>query len=92
VDTAIALDEDAQEPDPCMMEKDQELLGLDWSRRQLHYGICASVRWFDSFFGEERFDEAAKKFRGRLSHTVEHRVGVGNEHKPRFACGLPPQI
>jgi len=83
-DTAIVLGEDAEEPDPCVMEKDQELLGLDWSRRQLHRGICASVRWFDSFFGEERFEEAAKKIRGRLSHTVEHREGVGIDHKPRL--------
>lgn len=83
-DTAMVLDEDAEEPDPCVMEKDQELLGLDWSRRQLHRGICASVRWFDSFFGEQRFDEAARKIRGRVAYTVEHRDRVGIDERPRF--------
>jgi hypothetical protein len=83
-DTAIVLDEDTEEPDPCVMEKDQELLGLDWSRRQLHRGICTSVRWFDGFFGEQRFDEAAKKIRGRVAYTVESREGVGIDGKLRF--------
>ncbi|MGH8730414.1 MAG: hypothetical protein ACREVF_01715 [Burkholderiales bacterium] len=83
-DTAIVLDEDAEEPDPCVMEKDEELLGLDWSRRQLHRGICASVRWFDGFFGEQRYDEAAKKVRGRVVYTVEQRQGVGIDGRLRF--------
>ncbi len=90
-DTVMVLDEDAEEPDPCVLEKDQELLGLDWSRRQLHRGLCASVRWFDSFFGEERFDEAAKGMRGRVSQAVEYRDRVGFEHRPRFRLrvGMP---
>jgi hypothetical protein len=89
-DMALVLD-DAEEPDPCVMEIDQELLGLDWSRRQLHRGVCATARWFDGFFGEGRFDEAAKKIRGRVSYTVEHRDRVGIDHKPRFRLrvGMP---
>ena len=88
-DTALVLD--AEKPDPCIMEKDREVLGLDWSRRQLHRGICASVRWLDDFFGEERFDDAAKQIRGRVSLTVEHRERVGFDLKPRFRLrvGMP---
>ena len=41
-DTVIDLD-DAPEPDPCAMQRGVEFLGLDWSRRQLHHGICATV-------------------------------------------------
>ena len=89
-DTQLTLDS-AEEPDPCIMEQDREMLGLDWSRRQLHRGICASVRWFDDFFGEERFDDAAKKMRGRVSFTLEHRERDGFDLKPRFRLrvGLP---
>lgn len=72
------------ETDPCIMEPDQEMLGLDWSRRQLHRGICATVRWFDAFFGEERFDDAAQKIRGRLAYTVEQRERVGRDTRPRL--------
>lgn len=82
-DTVMALD-DVPEPDPCAMERDVELLGLDWSRRQLHHGICATVRWFDGFFGEQRFDEAARKIRGRVSYSIEHRDRVGLDGKLRL--------
>lgn len=89
-DAALGID-DAEVPDPCIMEKDRELLGLDWSRRQLHRGLCASVRWLDDFFGEERFDETAKEMRGRVSFTVERRERAGFDLKPRFRLrvGVP---
>lgn len=82
-DTVMDLD-DVPEPDPCAMERGVELLGLDWSRRQLHHGICATVRWFDGFFGDQRFDEAARKIRGRVAYSIEHRDRVGVDAKLRL--------
>lgn len=82
-DTTMAV-EDPPEVDPCAMTKDAEFLGLDWSRRKLHHGLCASVRWFDGFFGEQRFDEAARKIRGRVSYAIERRERVGTDGKARL--------
>ena len=44
--------------------------------------VCRSAQWFDSFFGEERFDDAASKMRGNAFLIAESRQGRGLEWKP----------
>jgi hypothetical protein len=79
----------AEDVDPCHEPSDQELLGMDWSRRELFRFLCLSARWFDGFFGEERYDDSAREVRGRLSYSVERRERVGTTENVRFSVRLP---
>lgn len=75
--------------DPCRLQPGEELFGLDWTRRQLFGAVCRSARWFDSFFGEERYDQEALGVRGRLVLGVEERERVGMTFTPRFSARVP---
>jgi hypothetical protein len=77
------------EIDPCSLLPSEELFGLDWTRRQLFGAVCRSARWFDSFFGEERYDQEALGVRGRLILGVEERERVGMTFTPRFSARVP---
>jgi hypothetical protein len=77
------------EVDPCHEPSDQELLGMDWSRRELFRFLCLSARWFDGFFGEERYDDSAKDVAGRVSYTTELRERLGTSENIRFSVKLP---
>lgn len=79
----------AEDVDPCHEPSDRELLGMDWSRRELFRFLCLSARWFDGFFGEERYDDAAREVAGRVSYTMERRERIGNSGNGRFTVRLP---
>jgi len=66
--------------------------GLDWTRRQLFSTVCVSARWFDRFFGEERFDEgAARGVEGKAYYQAERRAGSPTSQSPglRLRVALP---
>ncbi|HUF22197.1 MAG TPA: hypothetical protein VMP00_15765 [Burkholderiales bacterium] len=85
----VPLDQAPPEADPCSLLPGDELFGLDWTRRQLFGAVCRSARWFDSFFGEERYDDEALGIRGRLILGVEERERVGMTFTPRFSARVP---
>jgi hypothetical protein len=43
---------------------------LDQLRREMFETVCESARWFDGFFGSQRYDEEARKTRGRAQLRV----------------------
>ncbi len=64
--------------------------GLDWTRRNLYSNVCSWARWFDHFFGDERFGAAtAQQVGGVLSYVVEGREGVGTRGKPSLSLRIP---
>jgi hypothetical protein len=83
--------------DPCVSRPDGTVEdyvteGLDWTRRQLFSSVCVSARWFDRFFGEERFDEgAAQGVQGYAYYQGERRAGSPVSHNPglRLRVALP---
>lgn len=81
--------DDVAEKDPCELPPEQELLGLDWTRRALFDTVCTAAMWVDGFFGEIRYDEAAPGLRGRVSFGVERREDAGLTTKPRFRVRVP---
>lgn len=69
-DTATA---DAAEPavtDLCEVAVPADEPRLDQFRREMFETVCASARWFDGFFGSQRYDEEARKTRGRAQLRV----------------------
>jgi len=87
----------APEDDTCRAKPDSDgegyvVEGLDWTRRQLFSTVCVSARWFDRFFGEERFDEgAAKGVEGKAYYQAERRAGTPTSQTPglRLRVALP---
>lgn len=87
---------DAGKDEPCSWNPDAldqqstVVEGLDWTRRNLYSNVCASARWFDHFFGDERFGPAtADQVGGELSYTVERREGFGTQGKPTLRLRIP---
>ena len=87
---AVQPDAATQIPeDPCHMRRDREFLGLDWSRRELFRFLCGTARWFDGFFGEQRYDDSADSVRGRIAYNAERREHAGMNEEARFSVRLP---
>jgi len=64
--------------------------GLDWTRRNLYSNVCSWARWFDHFFGDERFSAAtAQQVGGELTYVVEGREGVGTRGRPSLSLRVP---
>jgi hypothetical protein len=66
--------------------------GLDWTRQRLFSSVCVSARWFDRFFGDERFDDvAARGAQGYAYYLAEVREGTPTTHSPglRVRIALP---
>jgi hypothetical protein len=87
---------DAGRDEPCSWDasaQDREsavVEGLDWTRRNLYSNVCTWARWFDHFFGDERFGAAtAQDVGGELSYVVEGREGVGTRGKPTLRVRIP---
>ena len=89
VDGQVQPVDDVAQEDPCELPPEQELLGLDWTRRALFDTVCTAAMWVDGFFGEIRYDEAAPGLRGRVSFGVERREDAGLSTKPRFRVRVP---
>ncbi len=84
--------------DPCASIPDPEARdsrifeGLDWTRQRLFSSVCVSARWFDRFFGNERFDDAAARgAQGYAYYLTEVREGTPTTHNPglRVRIALP---
>jgi len=96
-DTPAAPAPTVPDNDPCRAKPDGDgegyvVEGLDWTRRQLFSTVCVSARWFDRFFGEERFDEgAARGVQGNAYYQVERRAGTPTSQNPglRLRVALP---
>ncbi len=87
---------DAGRDEPCSWDASDQnresavVEGLDWTRRNLYSNVCSWARWFDHFFGDERFGAAtAKDVGGELSYTVEGREGVGTRGRPTLRVRIP---
>jgi hypothetical protein len=75
----------------CELPTDDEILGLDWLRRNVFSSVCRSARWFDSFFGEEYFKDT--EMDGSLSFAQERRQGGERNFAPRLRIrGKLPNI
>lgn len=89
---AAAEDEDAcTVQTPILTPRDESADGASWARDWLFRSVCRSAQWFDSFFGEERFDDAASRMRGNAFLIAENRQGHGLKWKPglRVRVSLP---
>lgn len=87
---ALEVEASTEAPsDPCELPPDREMLGLDWTRRVLFDTVCSAARWFDGFFGDIRYDDAAPGVRGRLSLGIERREDAGLTTRPRFRVRVP---
>jgi hypothetical protein len=82
--------------EPCTWDADAQagegpvVGGLDWTRRNLYSNVCSWARWFDHFFGDERFGAAtAQEVGGELSYVVEGREGLGTHGKPTLRVRIP---
>lgn len=90
-----ALPQGAIEQDPCIINAPRltpdgsEGDALDWTRDWLYRSVCNSAYWFDSFFGEERFDDAAQGLRGNAFLVLERRQGRGFKFKPGLRVRVP---
>jgi len=90
-----ALPQSALEQDPCIINAPRltpdgtEGDALDWTRDWLYRSVCNSAYWFDSFFGEERFDDAAQGLRGNAFLVLERRQGRGFKFKPGLRVRVP---
>lgn len=73
----------------CELPTDQELLGLDWTRRKIFTSVCQSARWFDGLFGDEFVKDSDME--GSLSLNFERREGGTRDFTPRlrFRTSLP---
>jgi hypothetical protein len=87
---------DAGRDEPCSWDANAQddrsavAEGLDWTRRNLYSNVCATARWFDHFFGDERFGAAtASEVGGELSYVVERREGSGTHGKPSLRVRIP---
>lgn len=86
---------EAVEQDPCLINAPRltpdgtDGDALDWTRDWLYRSVCNSAYWFDSFFGEERFDDAAQGLRGNAFLVFERRQGRGFKFKPGLRVRVP---
>ena len=55
---------------PCAVEQSVDEPRLDKFRREVFERVCESAFWFDGFFGSQRFDEEARRTRGRIGARV----------------------
>ena len=94
----VAPSPDTPEPpaiDPCLSNSARQgpdgdaSDALDWTRDWLYRSVCGSAYWFDSFFGEERFDDAARGLRGHAFLVAERRQGHGLKFKPGLRVRVP---
>ena len=64
----------AREPraghDPCDVPPKPGRPSLDDVQRKMFEVVCTSARWFDGFFGDQRFDEEARRTHGRVGLYV----------------------
>ncbi|MDX1631253.1 MAG: hypothetical protein R3234_05295 [Thermoanaerobaculia bacterium] len=65
-------EERMEPPDPCEVPSMRDEEWLDRMRRGVYETVCGSARWFDSFFGEQRFDREAQRLHGRLRVRAIH--------------------
>lgn len=69
-DTAPEIIEEARpeisHPDPCRVAADPNEPRLDQFRREVFETVCEAAQWFDGFFGNQRFDEEARRTHGRV--------------------------
>lgn len=82
-DQAASTDE-PQQFDPCQQPAASGENWLDWAQRQLGTRVCATVHWFDGFFGDTRYDDEARKTHGRLSLGLNWSDAEGTDFTPRF--------
>jgi len=66
----------------CTLSPDDEFLGLDLTRRIIFSGVCHSIRWMDSLFGEEQGRKPIEVMEGRLSFNFERRQGGARVLQP----------
>jgi hypothetical protein len=73
----------------CELPSDQEMLGLDWTRRKVFTSVCHAARWFDGLFGDEFVKDS--EMEGSIGFNLERREGGGRDFRPRlrFRATLP---
>ena len=69
-ETTDAAAADPAATDICKVVSADDEPRLDQLRREMFETVCASARWFDGFFGSQRYDEEARKTRGRAQLRV----------------------
>ncbi|MDH4189418.1 MAG: hypothetical protein OEW21_04345 [Betaproteobacteria bacterium] len=84
-----------EDVEPCAWTVDPQPEGLvldslDWTRRGLYGRVCSMARWFDGFFGNERFDsQTARQAGGELSFAMERRQGFATHGRPSLRVRVP---
>lgn len=57
----------AVKPDPCRVQRTPDEERIDQYRREIFETVCETAARFDSFFGNLRFDEEARRTHGRAA-------------------------
>lgn len=72
----------------CVLQKDEEFIGLDWARRTTYQGICASALWLDQLFGDEIKDASEYQIEGYLGANLEKQKGGTMDFSPKLRMRL----
>lgn len=88
--TEVADKESTEElPNPCAMPEVTADFWLDKLHDRLWWSVCGTARWFDGFFGEERFDEELLKIQGHASIDVLYDEYDGWDTRGRLRVKWP---
>ncbi|MEM1202126.1 MAG: hypothetical protein AAGN66_02735 [Acidobacteriota bacterium] len=77
---------------PCVpLPGEKPEVWLDRMRAAVYRSVCASAFWFDSFFGEQRFDQEVDNTFGRLVMELSHdeRDGIDGRLRLKAKIALP---
>lgn len=63
------------EPNPCVLRPGERGMWLDAVQRGIFTSVCSSARWFDGFFGDQRYNRQLEQTWGQLGiDTVYDKV------------------
>ena len=76
---------------PCDIRKGSDEAWMDQLRRKTFETVCESAAWFDGFFGNQRFDEEARRTNGRVGARVvyDEHEGIEFDGKLKVRVDFP---
>ncbi len=74
---------------PCAMPSVHSSFWLDRLHDRLWWSVCGTARWFDGFFGDERFPEELLEIQGQASVDVLYDEYDGWDFRGRFRVKWP---
>ena len=91
IQEAVARENKEIAADPCDQFEKDDMHWLDASQEFVYDTVCTTSAWFDSFFGDRRFDDQTGQTMGRiqLNGFWDQRDGFDPKLRFRFRFALP---